>query len=81
MRAFEYFQPTEIRFGRGRVGEIGEIVSHFGRRCLIVTVPPFAAVAVFIPAFKVTVLVVISIPANASRVTRPSNCVSPVPAC
>jgi alcohol dehydrogenase class IV len=49
MRAFEYFQPTEIRFGRGRVGEIGEIVSHFGRRCLIVTVPPFPEIE---PVFK-----------------------------
>ena len=41
MRDFSYFQPTEIRFGHGRVGEIGEVVSRFGSRCLIVTVPPF----------------------------------------
>jgi alcohol dehydrogenase class IV len=41
MEEFDYYQPTEIRFGRGRVGEIGEVVSRFGMRCLIVTVPPF----------------------------------------
>jgi alcohol dehydrogenase class IV len=41
MKGFNYYQPTEIRFGHGRVGEIGEVVSRFGRRCLIVTVPLF----------------------------------------
>lgn len=41
MRAFDYFQPTEIRFGRGRVGEIGKVVAQFGERCLIVTGPLF----------------------------------------
>jgi len=41
MRDFNYYQPTEIRFGCGRVKEIGEVVSLFGRRCLIVTVPVF----------------------------------------
>lgn len=41
MRDFNYYQPTEIRFGRGRVREIGEVVARFGRRCLIVSVPQF----------------------------------------
>jgi alcohol dehydrogenase class IV len=41
MKGFDYYQPTEIRFGRGRVKEIGEVVSRFGKRCLIVTVPLF----------------------------------------
>jgi alcohol dehydrogenase class IV len=41
MEGFDYYQPTEIRFGRGRVEEIGEVVSRFGKRCLIVTVAPF----------------------------------------
>ncbi len=39
MRDFNYYQPTEIRFGPGRVEEIGEIVSNFGRRCLVVSRP------------------------------------------
>ncbi|MCJ7586217.1 MAG: iron-containing alcohol dehydrogenase [Anaerolineales bacterium] len=38
MEAFNYYQPTEIRFGRGRIQEIGEMVSRFGKRCLLVTV-------------------------------------------
>jgi len=39
MKNFIYYQPTEIRFGRGRVNEIGEVVARFGKRCLLVTVP------------------------------------------
>ena len=39
MRAFAYFQPTEIRFGCGKVNEVGEVVARYGRRCLIVTMP------------------------------------------
>jgi alcohol dehydrogenase class IV len=41
MKSFIYFQPTEIRFGRGRLDEVGEMVVRFGKRCLIVTVPIF----------------------------------------
>ncbi|MBM3293689.1 MAG: iron-containing alcohol dehydrogenase [Candidatus Aminicenantes bacterium] len=41
MRNFQYFQPTEIRFGAGRLDEVGESVARLGRRCLIVTVPAF----------------------------------------
>jgi alcohol dehydrogenase class IV len=39
MKNFNYFQPTEIRFGRGRLEEVGAAVARFGRRCLLVTVP------------------------------------------
>jgi alcohol dehydrogenase class IV len=39
MKPFQYFQPTEILFGRGRLAEVGRAVSRLGRRCLIVTVP------------------------------------------
>lgn len=38
MSAFDYSQPTEIRFGWGRVREVGSAVSRFGSRCLLVTV-------------------------------------------
>jgi alcohol dehydrogenase class IV len=37
VKPFDYFQPTEIRFGRGRVAEVGEAVSQYGKRCLVVT--------------------------------------------
>jgi len=37
MRSFEYYQPTEIRFGAGRVAEVGEAVARFGKRCLLVS--------------------------------------------
>jgi alcohol dehydrogenase class IV len=40
MKSFNYFQPTEIQFGSGRVAEIAEVVGRYGRRCLIVTTPP-----------------------------------------
>lgn len=39
MKNFNYYQPTEIRFGRGRLAEIGEVVSRWGSRALLVTVP------------------------------------------
>ncbi|MBW1902850.1 MAG: iron-containing alcohol dehydrogenase, partial [Deltaproteobacteria bacterium] len=41
MKEFNYYQPTDIKFGQGRVGEIGQIVSEWGKRCLLVTVPIF----------------------------------------
>lgn len=37
MNGFRYFQPTELRFGRGRLDEVGELVRHYGDRCLLVT--------------------------------------------
>jgi alcohol dehydrogenase class IV len=41
MKDFDYYQPTEIRFGPGRIREVGEAVARWGRRCLLVTVPVF----------------------------------------
>lgn len=38
---FNYFQPTEIRFGSKRLRETGEVSERFGRRGLLVTVPSF----------------------------------------
>ncbi len=43
MKSFNYFQPTEIRFGRGRLDEAGEVTARFGKRCLIVSTPIFPA--------------------------------------
>jgi len=45
MKPFNYHQPTSIHFGAGRVSEVGEIVAKYGKRCLMVTVPVFDAVA------------------------------------
>ena len=45
MRSFNYYQPTEIRYGNGRLSEVGEAVARFGKRCLLVTVPPESAPA------------------------------------
>ncbi len=39
MKPFNYFQPTEIRFGCGRLSEVGDVVAQYGKRCLLVTVP------------------------------------------
>lgn len=35
---FDYYQPTELLFGRGRVKELGEVARRFGNRVLLVTV-------------------------------------------
>lgn len=37
MKAFNYFQNTRLVFGAGKVEEAGEIVSEFGKNCLLVT--------------------------------------------
>ncbi len=44
MNSFNYYQSTEIRFGCGRVNEIGEATSKIGKRCVLVTVPTFKAI-------------------------------------
>jgi alcohol dehydrogenase class IV len=41
MRNFNFYQPTRIAFGWGRVNEIGKTISRNGTRCLLVTVKPF----------------------------------------
>jgi alcohol dehydrogenase class IV len=45
VREFNYFQPTEIRYGSGRLSEVGEAVASLGKRCLLVTVSPESAPA------------------------------------
>jgi alcohol dehydrogenase len=40
MRPFDYFQDTEIRFGCGRLNELGEVAQRYGTRCLLVTCAP-----------------------------------------
>jgi len=44
VKTFDYFQPTDIRFGCGRAKEVGDIVAQFGKRCILVTVPVFDAI-------------------------------------
>lgn len=51
MKPFNYFQPTEIRYGAGRLNEVGEVVARYGTRCLLVTVP---VQDVFLPLFDRT---------------------------
>ncbi len=43
MRDFNYYHPTRIQFGWGRINEIGKTVKRNGKRCLLVTVKPFTA--------------------------------------
>jgi alcohol dehydrogenase len=37
LRNINYYSPTDIRFGWGRVSEIDEIIAEYGKRCLMVT--------------------------------------------
>lgn len=39
MKNFNYFQSTEIIFGKGRIKELGKIISHYGKNVLLVTTP------------------------------------------
>ncbi|MFX1497675.1 MAG: iron-containing alcohol dehydrogenase [Promethearchaeota archaeon] len=43
MRNFNYYNPTRIQFGWGRINELGRIVKRNGVKCLLVTVKPFPA--------------------------------------
>jgi alcohol dehydrogenase class IV len=62
MKPFQYYQPTEILFGRERLNDVGRSVSRFGHRCLLVTVPDapefqglFGRVKGFLAAARVAV--------------------------
>ncbi len=44
MKSFEYYQPTRIFFGRGKIGELGNVVAAYGTKALLVTVPAFPEV-------------------------------------
>jgi alcohol dehydrogenase class IV len=39
MKPFNYFQPTDVRFGEGRVAEVGDVVAQYGKSCLLVSEP------------------------------------------
>ena len=45
MKHFDYFAPTEIIFGAGRVTEAGALTARYGKKAMLVTVPEFPAVA------------------------------------
>lgn len=38
MKSFNYYQPTEISFGPGRLKELGDITARLGKRAVLVTV-------------------------------------------
>ncbi len=44
MDNFDYFQPTNIKFGCGRIDELGDLTREIGKRCMLVTVPVFDAI-------------------------------------
>ena len=50
--SFNYYQPTEIRFGCGRARELGRVAGRYGKRALLVTVPVFDAIAPAVEAAK-----------------------------
>ena len=39
MKNFNYHQSTKIRFGKGRINELAEVVSEYGKKVLLVTTP------------------------------------------
>jgi alcohol dehydrogenase class IV len=39
MKEFEYYQPTRIIFGAGKVNKIGEITAQYGKKAVLVTEP------------------------------------------
>ncbi len=39
MKNFNYHQTTEIRFGKGRISEAGQVTARYGTKALLVTTP------------------------------------------
>ena len=39
MKNFNFHQSTNILFGRGRINELGDTLSQYGKRALLVTTP------------------------------------------
>lgn len=37
MERFNFYQPTRIHFGAGRLNEVGQIVGKYGKKCMLVT--------------------------------------------
>lgn len=52
--SFNYHHPTEIKFGPGRVREVGQEAARLGRRCLLVTARAWPAVEPVYDAVKLT---------------------------
>jgi len=52
MKAFNYFAPTEIVFGSGKLAEVGEIALRFGKRALLVTGPEVKEMSVLFGSVK-----------------------------
>lgn len=54
MKQFNYFQPTEIVFGSGKVKDIGKLTKKYGKSCLLVTVPVFKEIEANVNNIKKT---------------------------
>ena len=39
MKNFNFYMPTQIRFGEGRINDLKEIIPSYGKKCLIVSRP------------------------------------------
>jgi alcohol dehydrogenase class IV len=55
MENFSYYQPTKIKFGCGRVNEVGKVAAKYGKRCLLVTVPVFDAIKPAVEKVKASI--------------------------
>ena len=53
MNKFNFNLSTSIRYGWGRINEIGKVVSRYGKQCLLVTVKPFPAMALLFDKVKI----------------------------
>lgn len=49
---FTYRQPTEIRFGPGRLAELGQVVAALGKRAVLVSVEPLGPLAAVLDRAK-----------------------------
>ncbi len=45
MKNFNYFAPTEVVFGNGKIKETGEMAARYGKKAILVTMPEFSEIA------------------------------------
>ncbi|MHA2391548.1 MAG: iron-containing alcohol dehydrogenase [Promethearchaeota archaeon] len=61
MRNINYYSPTDLRFGWGRVSEVGEIIAEYGKKCLMVTISDSALYPVYKKIKKICIEAGVSI--------------------
>ena len=56
MKNFNFYMPTQIRFGEGRINYLKEIIPSYGKKCLIVSRPVNGSLSNLYERIKSTII-------------------------